>query len=106
MSVSKNRNSDRSFRKLSVKERNFRHTVSKVNKCSVNKSGPTKAPNHLPDKKPNSLREEFIKALKVDDKSDRTIKSYCDAVKMFQNFIHKNPLNVTVNDIRAFFFIS
>ena len=54
--------------------------------------------------KSSSLREEFIKALRVSDKSNRTIKSYCDAVKMFQNFIHKNPLDVTVNDIRAFFF--
>ena len=46
----------------------------------------------------------FIKALKVDEKSDRTIRSYCDAVTMFQRFINKSPLKVAVNDIRAFFF--
>ena len=54
--------------------------------------------------KKGSLREEFVKALKVNDRSDRTIKTYCDAVNMFQCFINKSPLNVSVNDIRAFFF--
>ena len=105
MSVSKNRNSDRGSRKLSVKERNFRHNVSKVKIRSVSKPALTESKTATPANS-GSLREEFIRALKVADKSDRTIKSYCDAVKMFQNFIHKHPLNVTVNDIRAFFFIS
>lgn len=89
---------------LVKKKRDFRCSYSgKV------KSGDSKRPQPEPllrrhVNKPN-LREEFIKALKVSDKSDRTVKTYCDAVKMFQTFIHKNPLHVTENDIRAFFFI-
>ncbi|KMQ49356.1 Integrase [Chitinispirillum alkaliphilum] len=70
------------------------------------KTSPAQLKKPLQDlTKSASLREEFIKALKVNDKSDRTIKSYCDAVKMFQTFIHKHPLHVTENDIRAFFYL-
>jgi len=49
------------------------------------------------------LKREFIDALKVDGKSKRTIESYCAAVTMFQNFIRRDPLQVSANDLRAFF---
>lgn len=105
MSVSANRNVTQRSEKRSLREKDFRNKVSNVKKRSVSKPASVEAPAHL-TANCGSLREEFIRALKIDDKSDRTIKSYCDAVKMFQNFIHKHPLNVTINDIRAFFFIS
>ena len=101
MSVSKAINSSKCSARLSRKESRSRHSLSKEQKV---RSVPTAVSSHLPSRS-GSIREEFIKALRVADKSDRTIKSYCDAVRMFQNFIHKHPLNVTVNDIRAFFFI-
>ena len=49
------------------------------------------------------LKREFIDALKVEGKSRRTIDSYCNAVTMFQNFVRRDPLQVSVNDLRAFF---
>ena len=60
----------------------------------------------VPSRKP-SLKEAFINALKVENYKPRTIESYCMAVKMLQTFLGRSPLdNITVNDIRAFFFIS
>jgi hypothetical protein len=55
--------------------------------------------------KPGGLREEFVRAMKVNNLADRTIEAYCDAVRMLQNFLGRNPLNVSVNDLRAFFLI-
>ena len=54
-----------------------------------------------------SLKEAFIIGLKVEHLKTRTIESYCAAVKMLQTFLGRSPLlAITVNDIRAFFFIS
>jgi integrase/recombinase XerD len=51
------------------------------------------------------LSDEFRKALKLQDKSERTIKTYNNAVLAFVRF-HNNlpPLRATVNHIRAFLF--
>lgn len=55
--------------------------------------------------KSRRLREEFAKALKLQDKSERTIKTYVNAVLAFVRFHNKlNPLLATVNHIRAFLF--
>ena len=51
------------------------------------------------------LRADFINALKVNNLKERTIQAYCNAVSMFQGFLHHDPLEVSVNDIRAFFFM-
>jgi len=51
------------------------------------------------------LSNEFRKALKLQDKSERTIKTYNNAVLAFVRF-HNDlpPLRATVNHIRAFLF--
>ena len=55
--------------------------------------------------KPTRLRDEFAKALKLQDKSERTVKTYVNAVVAFARFHNKlNPLLATVNHIRAFLF--
>ena len=51
------------------------------------------------------LRADFINALKVNNLKARTIQAYCNAVSMFQGFLHHGPLEVSVNDSRAFFFM-
>lgn len=55
--------------------------------------------------KPRRLRDEFAKALRLQDKSERTIKTYVNAVLAFVTFHHTlNPLHASVNHIRAFLF--
>jgi integrase/recombinase XerD len=55
--------------------------------------------------KPARLSDEFAKALKLQDKSARTVKTYVNAVSSFVLFHNKmNPLQATVNHIRAFLF--
>lgn len=57
------------------------------------------------NQKPVRLSEEFAKALKLQDKSARTIKTYVNAVSSFVLFHNRmNPLQATVNHIRAFLF--
>ena len=104
MSVSKSGSGPSRSGKVSLKERDFREPVSKQKMVAVQKSASNVKKPDLAVK-PGSLCEEFIRALRVSDRAEHTIRSYCDAVKMFQAFIKKSPLNVTVNDIRAFFFI-
>ena len=104
MSTSKHGGQPVGADRFPIKERDFQTPVAKRKKVVVQR--PTTAVKKLDTNvKPGSLREEFMKALKVADRSERTISSYCDAVKRFQSFINRSPLNVTVNDIRAFFFI-
>ncbi len=51
------------------------------------------------------LRDEFAKALKLQDKAERTVNTYVKAVVAFVIFHNKlNPLNATVNHVRAFLF--
>jgi len=57
------------------------------------------------NQKPVRLSEEFAKALKLQDKSERTVKTYVNAVAAFVKFHNRmNPLQATVNHIRAFLF--
>jgi site-specific recombinase XerD len=56
-------------------------------------------------KRPVRLRDRFAMALKVQGKSDRTVKAYVDAMLRFCTFhcgIH--PLTVTVTHVRAFLY--
>lgn len=54
---------------------------------------------------PNNLKSEFAKALKLQDKAERTITTYVNAVSLFVQFHNKiNPLEVTVNHLRSFLF--
>ena len=50
------------------------------------------------------LQEQFAQALKVQDKSDRTVKAYVDAMKMFIDFCKIPPLRATIIHIRAFLY--
>ena len=51
------------------------------------------------------LRDEFVKALTVQDKAERTINTYVNSVEKFVLFHNMlNPLHATVNHIRAFLF--
>jgi len=59
-------------------------------------------PGSIPRK--GQLKQEFIDALKVLGISERTIKLYCNAVALFQKFLHRDPRTATINEIRAFFF--
>ncbi len=57
------------------------------------------------NQKPTRLRDEFAKALKLQDKAECTIKTYVNAVIAFVMFHNKfNPLHATVNNVRAFLF--
>ncbi len=63
------------------------------------------APTTTNNQKPVRLSDEFAKALKLQDKSARTVKTYINAVTKFVLFHNKmNPLQATVNHIRAFLF--
>ncbi len=60
--------------------------------------------SHSTRSKP-SLRTEFIKQLKVQDKAQRTIKTYVHAILEFISFCKIiSPLKATIMDIRAFLF--
>ena len=57
------------------------------------------------NQKPVRLSEEFAQALKLQDKSGRTVKTYVNAVAAFVKFHNRmNPLQATANHIRAFLF--
>jgi len=52
-----------------------------------------------------SLSERFAIALKVQGKSERTVKAYVEAMRGFVSFMDgRNPLRATLNDIRAYLY--
>lgn len=54
---------------------------------------------------PQRLRDRFAMALKVQNKSDRTVKAYVDSMLGFCRFLAGlHPLAVTVNHVRAYLY--